>query len=285
MRKIQTNDNSFLMSLQNDYAFRALLGEERNKPVLADLLRAIISDPVENITLMNTHMTRGFEPEKEPILDIRASIAPNVQVDIEMQGWPFHAMPRRSIYYWSRIFANLQVGKGYDTLNRVIAINILNYSIIPIQDIHFCFQIREKENGYKLSDVLEIHVIELPKIHVIKEQGNNSHLIQWIRFLRAETEKELIMAAEGNVALKKAYQELKNISKDEQARWEYEKREIFLMDQITLKNEGRREGLQEGIETTKFQTVKNMIEMGFDDTTIAKATELTPEEIKKIRES
>lgn len=51
MREIQTNDNLFLMSLQNDYAFKALLGEERNKTILADLLRAIISDPVE----MNTH--------------------------------------------------------------------------------------------------------------------------------------------------------------------------------------------------------------------------------------
>lgn len=108
------------------------------------------------------------------------------------------------------------------------------------------------------------------------------------------------MAAEGNVALKKAYQELKNISTDEQARWEYEKREIFLMDQITLKNEGRQEGMEEGrkeglqegmekgiekgAEIAKIQTVKNMIEMGFDDTVIAKVTDLPPEEIQKIRE-
>jgi len=259
VRKIQTNDNSFLMSLQNDYAFRALLGEERNKDILTDLLRAIISDPVENITLMNTHMTRGFEPEKEPILDIRASIAPNVQVDIEMQGWPIKAMPRRSIYYWSRIFANLQAGKGYDTLNRVIAINILNYSIIPIKDIHFCFQIREKDYDCKLSEVLEIHVIELPKIDVVERQGKNNHLIQWIEFLRAETEQEVIMAAEGNAALKKADQELKIISKDEQARWEYEKREIFLMDQITLKNEGRQEGIEEGRETASDRKLSTEI--------------------------
>ncbi|WP_242832522.1 PD-(D/E)XK nuclease family transposase [Desulfosporosinus orientis] len=83
----------------------------------------------------------------------------------------------------------------------------------------------------------------------ISRDQNNS-VVEWMEFLDAKSKGVIEMLAEKNKDIKKAYDLLKIISKDEKARMLYEAREAELRDQLTrmksAENKGREEGEAEG---------------------------------------
>ena len=53
MAEIITRDSRFLMSPQNDFAFKVLFGSEESVHLLSSLLESITGDPYPDITLKN----------------------------------------------------------------------------------------------------------------------------------------------------------------------------------------------------------------------------------------
>ncbi|TKI42889.1 ATPase, partial [Bacillus mycoides] len=68
----------------------------------------------------------------------------------------------------------------------------------------------------------------------------------------------------------------------------YEAREKALMDEAAkfahARNEGKKEGIQEGVQQGKIQMIKGMYELGVPLETIAKASKLGIDEVKRILE-
>ena len=81
-------------------------------------------------------------------------------------------------------------------------------------------------------------------------RDENNSVVEWMEFLDAKSKGVIEMLAEKNKDIKKAYDLLKIISKDEKARMLYEAREAELRDQLTrmksAENKGRVEGREEG---------------------------------------
>jgi predicted transposase/invertase (TIGR01784 family) len=159
--------------------------------------------------------------------------------------------------------------------------------------VHTSFHITEDETNKKLTDVLEIHYLELPKLfdsNILKDE--NEPIIQWMMFLQARNKEAFAMLAEKNEKIRKAYNILEVISKDDNARAAYEAREAELHDQMTrlksAKEEGIKEGLEKGLEKglkeATIKNAKNFLIMGLDINMVAKGTGLSVEEILKIKE-
>ena len=106
----------------------------------------------------------------------------------------------------------------------------------------------------------------------------NNELWAWRTFLGAETEEEMIMAAEASEAVHEAYNKLKVISQDPEIRAYSEARELWLIDQTIRENEARREGREEAIR----EMIINMNKSGMPIESIAAIANLSPEEIRKI---
>jgi predicted transposase/invertase (TIGR01784 family) len=87
-------------------------------------------------------------------------------VDVEMQIGNLGNMERRSTYYACRMFGDQNITSGrYQNLNRVIAINVLDFNRIKhIKRYHTKFRLRETQENIDLTDAIEIHFIELPKL-------------------------------------------------------------------------------------------------------------------------
>ncbi|APO42858.1 hypothetical protein BS614_01370 [Paenibacillus xylanexedens] len=93
-------------------------------------------------------------------------------------------------------------------------------------------------------------------------------------------------------ALKKAMNLLKELSEDEEFRQQYEARQKFLRDQVSMMEGAREEGLKKGIEEgikegeaeSKRKIAMNMLNLGLDRETIVKATGLTSAEVKAIQQ-
>ncbi|MDD3052062.1 MAG: Rpn family recombination-promoting nuclease/putative transposase [Candidatus Cloacimonetes bacterium] len=283
-RRIKNGDAPYILSPKNDYVFRYLFGEEGNEELLTSLISAILGWKITHATIKNPYILKLYYDTKECILDIKAEIDENVQVDIEMQLWRSPKLLNRILLYWSRLYASqMKAGDGYHVLKKTISILILDDDPYHTNDFHVCSRIRNFEEMFELTDLLEIHILELPKLHKRREQDTNDKLIPWMNFLYAQTREELDMASEANPVIRKAADMLMAMSRDEEERLRYEAREEFLLDQQYGLQAARGEGIEEGILKNKQETARKLIKKGMDDQFIREITGLELEEISSIR--
>ncbi len=186
-------------------------------------------------------------------------------------------------YLLSLYNGQIKSGDTYDKLKKCITINIVDFKCLPTNKVHSSFHIVEDETKEKLTDVLEIHYLELPKLFESNiKKDENEEIIQWMMFLETKNKEGFEMLAKKNDKIKKAYSILEVISKDDIKRAAYEAREAELHDQMTRLKSAREEGREEGRIEEKLNNAKNLILLGVDVETVAKGVGLSIEEIKKI---
>ena len=126
-------------------------------------------------------------------------------------------MDRRTLFYWSRIYnRGIIKGEDYSNLNKVITINILDFNFIDLDKFHTEFTLRESEyTDYKLTDVLEIHFIEMPKFKNLNNKDlENDKLQRWLMFLRNDiSESELEELIDMDNDIKKAEERLEYLDR------------------------------------------------------------------------
>jgi predicted transposase/invertase (TIGR01784 family) len=286
----ECNDD-FIMSPKVDFVFKLIFGDEKNKDVLVAFLSAVLKLPKEEfkgIELLNTELLKEFKEDKKGILDVRVRTKNNEHIDIEIQVLPTQFMAERSLFYWSKMYRS-QVGPGetYDKLKKCIAINIVDFERIPLEKIHTKFHILEDETGYKLTDVLEIHFLELPKLARLSTiKDIDDPILEWLKFIDAKSKEGMEMLAEKNENIKTAYEILQRVSKSKEARMAYEARQAEIMDQLTrektAKEEGKEEGIKQGIEKGRKEVAENLLDL-LDDETISAKTGLSVEFVKGLR--
>ena len=85
-----------------------------------------------------------------------------------------------------------------------------------------------------MTDILEVHFLEIVKLADLEiQRDENDPVVEWMEFLDAKSKGVIELLAEKNQDIKKAYDLLQIISKDEKARMLYDAREAELRDQLT----------------------------------------------------
>ena len=164
------------LKVKNDFIFRKLFGDEKNKDILISFLNAVMelddSRKLEDIELVDgTELYKESIDDKLGILDIRARTAYGEHINIEVQLVNQHNMDKRTLFYWSKIFTEqLKAGQPYNELRKTITINILDFNYIETEKYNTVFHLWEDSNkDCKLTDVLEIRFLELL---IINEKKN-----------------------------------------------------------------------------------------------------------------
>ena len=289
------------LQLTNDYIFKRLFSKKGNEDILKDLLEGILEIPIKEVEVMQeVELERVDIKDKLGVLDIKAIINENITVNIEMQIVDEKNMIERTLYYWAGLYyTGLKRGKDYKLNNKVITINILMYNIFKKENYHTIATIRDNENKEKITDKLEIHFIELPKFLKSKENGNRK-LRQWLEFICNKRKGEIEMAVRENEKIAKASQEWEYLRGDEAV-----KRMAFLREKWerdwnsgmhSAEEEGIEKGMKKGIKKgikegekrgKKLKTEEiamKMLRKGIEGATIEEVTNLTLEEIEKIKE-
>lgn len=140
-----------------------------------------------------------------------------------------------------------------------------------------------------LSDILEIHFIELKKFSKIKKDINNP-LHRWLLFLINPEDKVLEEIEMADPKIKKARGVLNYLSEDEEVIRLAELRKKKIMDEISRlegakeegKKEGKREGKEEGHYEEKIEVVRNAILLNLPIDQIVTLTGLSEDVIKEI---
>jgi predicted transposase/invertase (TIGR01784 family) len=275
-------DDGFLMSPKVDFVFKLIFGDEKNKDLLIAFLSAVLGVPAgdfDGIEIINSELLREFA---EGILDVRVKTKQGKQIDIEIQILPTEFMPARTMFYWSKMYTSqVKPGDTYDMLQKCITINIVDFKCTPLKKLHSSYHLTEDATGYRLTDILEVHFLEMPKLvdpEIPREE--NDHVVEWMEFLDAKSKGVLEMLAEKNKDIKKAYDILQIISQDEKARMLYDAREAELRDQLTRMKSAENKGKAEG----KAEVAKNLLDLGIEISTVANATGMTEEEVKLLKD-
>ena len=130
-----------------------------------------------------------------------------------------------------------------------------------------------------MTEDLEIHIIEIPKINRMLENGK---LKKWILFLENPEGEETKRMAEKEKEIKEAIETLEDISSDETKERIAELRQKYIMDTKSQIRTAEEKGLKKGIEKRNIEIAKKMLQENIAIETMIKITGLTKEEIEKI---
>ena len=272
-----------LLDPKVDFVFKNIFGSPKHPRILISFLNAILK-PVNKITsveIKGTDLEKQFIDDKYSRLDIKAETNNNEIINIEIQLKNEYNMIKRSLYYLSKMYEE-QLGEGedYSKLNRTVCINILNFKYLKTEKFHTGYRLKELETNEELTDVIEMHFIEIPKLH--EESDEKDMLSVWTEFLR-DPESEKVRSLEMRIEeIREAKDELIRLSNDDEQRELYEMRSKILKDKISALNEAERRGIEKGIEQRNIEIAKNLLDV-LDDETISLKTGLTIEKIQQLR--
>lgn len=223
-----------------DFVFKRIFASEGNKDVLLAFLNRIFLDagdlPLEEVVLLNPYTDKDDPLDKQAIFDIWAKTVDGKLINIEMQLFNKYDIEKRTLYYWSKRYAGqLQVNGKYIDLKKCVTINILNYKVLPNEHTHSVFHLREDSSGAPLTDDIEIHFLELPKLNQPLIPGEGG-LVNWLLFLKGIDYSDWEVLQMNEPALKKAMETLEFLSQDSEARRKYEDRQKFLMDEASQRD-------------------------------------------------
>ncbi|MBP3596170.1 MAG: Rpn family recombination-promoting nuclease/putative transposase [Clostridia bacterium] len=271
----------------NDFVFKKLFGAEKNVDILKDLIQAILPDLSIHTIKINKDVSleRKFLTDKLGILDIIAELNDNSKINIEMQVENIYNTIDRSLFYNAGLHhESLKKGESYNSSFKTIGIWITNFDVFETGPFHEIAKLKRDYENTILTNKFELHYIQLTKFKA-KCKRISTKLDQWLTFIINEKLEEIKMV--DNEYIKKAEEELEYLSGDEETKRLAFLRDKAIRDEISLKEgakeEGRREGIQKGKKEANIEIAKKMLENNIEISIISKITELSEEEILKLK--
>ena len=243
-----------LLNPKIDFVFKKIFGSEKHPGVLISFLNAVLK-PKNNITdveIKNTDIDKSYIEDKFSRLDVKAVTSKNEIINIEIQLKNEYNMIQRSLYYWSKLYEEqLEEGDRYDKLCRTVCINILDFKYLKNDRFHNGYRLKEVETNEELTDLEEIHFIEIPKLSEDSDEKD----------------------------------ELYRLSMDEKERALYFIREKSIRDEISAlanaEEKGMERGIKKGERNKAIEIAKSLLDV-LDIETISIKTGLSIKEIEDI---
>ncbi len=227
-----------------DYAFKRVFGDQRNADLLIHLVNSVLRlpDPIVTIEILNPFNEKDLAEDKLAVLDIKARDQTGRLLNVEMQL----ALPRhfrgRILYYWAGLYRQqIAEGERYDQLRPAVTICLLNQRLFSeVEDYHMAFDLYNMANGLRFTDLIQIHLLELPKFRRTREELRNA-LDKWLYFFRyAETmDPRALPAALEESVYQRAVRELEMLTKDDLERERYEARVKGIRDHLSFVEDAR----------------------------------------------
>ena len=184
----------------NDFIFKKLFGEKEDEPILLSFLNAVLKRThkekiVEIEILDNKELTKELLEDKTGRIDVRARTSNGEQIDIEVQLSNQANMEKRTLFYWGKLYLEgIKQGQDYKSLSKVITINLLDFNFLETQSYHSSFHLWEDfEKEYMLTDLIEIHFIELPKYRNLASKNYKEEALhRWLEFLQKDVSNDIL---------------------------------------------------------------------------------------------
>jgi len=179
---ILIKNSNILLKPKYDVVFQSLFSD-KNKKETGYLISAILDKNVEVIKV-NTEFSniREFPEEKIGRLDLLAETSENELVHIELQLVDKKNTIDRLLYSMcENLSKQLNRGDDYKKIRKTITIALLDFELDELKDID------EMHSAWKwmcdekvLTNIQELHIIQMTKAKYEYEKNKNNILAQWI---------------------------------------------------------------------------------------------------------
>uniref|UniRef100_UPI003F4BCDB6 Rpn family recombination-promoting nuclease/putative transposase n=1 Tax=Brachyspira catarrhinii TaxID=2528966 RepID=UPI003F4BCDB6 len=291
----------------NDYFVRYLLGSLGNEDILENIVNCVLRDSgfqeVHNLEIINPHNLPENINLKESVLDVKAITKDNKKIIIEIQLSGNIDFVKRIFYYISKnIVSELNENESYDIISQVISINFVNFNMDFYDEgkAHRCFKLIDTENHKVSLDMMQMHIIEVPRFIKILNNSNindikKSKILSWIEFFTVkDLDKVKDKLKEANSIMSKVIDKYERFISSEEEMEVYNARDAFLYGQTIMLKKEREEGIKEGIEqgmekgiekgekNKALSIAKSLKKSGLDIKFISDNTGLSIEEVEKL---
>ena len=285
-------NESINYTLKNDYLFKRLLGAEENKDILQDLLEVILDIPhkdIEEIELLDKELKKDQLEDKTGILDVKVRLKNKTIINIEIQALWDDSFINRTLFYWAKIYIEeFKQGEDYSSLNKCITINIVGKGFKLNNKIHSRYCLKDIETDEILTDILEIHFLNLEKARELK--NIDDPLVRWLLFIDSNSKEERAMLAANSPVLKILNEKIDILTLSPTEKKLYESRMKLKSDIVSISNsqfnkgleKGIEKGIKEGIKEGNIKTARRMKKARCEVSFIMEMTGLTQEEIEKL---
>nr|WP_269205719.1 Rpn family recombination-promoting nuclease/putative transposase [Clostridium botulinum] len=278
---------TYLLSPKVDFVFKRIFGNEKHPEILISFLNAVMKpkDLIESVQIKNSDIEKEHIEDKYSRLDIKAITNKGEYINIEIQVKNEYNMIKRSLYYWSKMFENQIVeGDNYNKLKKTVCINILDFKYLKNDRFHNAYRLKEINTNEELTDTMELHFIEIPKLRKLNDSEDVSDMLEaWVAFIQ-NPDSEIVEKLEmSKKEIKEAKSELVRMSGDSKERYMYEKRKESILEKVSLIESAEQKGIEKGKKEEKILIAKNAINNKLDDNTIQIITGLPLEEIRELR--
>ncbi|MBR1701865.1 MAG: Rpn family recombination-promoting nuclease/putative transposase [Lachnospiraceae bacterium] len=206
----------FVSLKRDEFAFREVFGEETvRKQFISDVTGIPLKD-IRSVRIVSPVLRKRARKQKQGILDLALTLNDDTRIDIEVQLRSQKFWIKRNLFYLSHLYADeLWAGEDYDKLKKSITISILDFKLLQGSEYHWVYTLRD-QGGKELTDLLEVHIIEL-----CKDLTEESPVNGWIRLFNAETKEELAMVKKlnRNAGIAKAVEVLEKLGIERSLSW------------------------------------------------------------------
>ena len=278
----------FEVTLKNDYLFKRLLGAEENKAILQDLLEVILDIPhkeIEEIELLDKELKKDQLEDKTGILDVKIRLKNRTIINIEIQALWDDSFINRTLFYWAKIYIEeFKQGEDYSSLNKCVTINIVGKGFKLNNKIHSRYCLKDIETDEILTDILEIHFLNLEKARELK--NIDDPLVRWLLFIDSNSKEERAMLAANSPVLKILNEKIDVLTLSPTEKKLYESRMKLKSDIVSISNsqfnKGLEKGIEKGIKEGNIKAARRMKKARCEVSFIMEMTGLTQEEIEKL---
>ena len=279
------NDTQTL-TLRNDYLFKLLLGSEENKACLQDFLECVLDIPagmIEGLELLDKELAKDVVTDKSGILDVKIRLNNGTAIDIEIQNsWSLEFIPR-TLFYWAKMYSeDFKEGEPYTSLTKCITINLVSQGFKLNNQIHSAYRILEQQSYQQLTELLEIHFLNLSLAgqFVIQKDSTEKQqkLINWLQFINTDDKEVRTMLAMTSPILQMLNEKIDVLSLTPEERKLYESRMKLKSDIATISEVQFNAGRQEG----KLETARILKQLGDSVQKIMQATGLSQAEVEAL---
>ncbi len=268
------------VDVKNDVAFRKIFGNENRKEVLISFLNAVLllenDRKIVSVDILTPYQLPALKGGKVTIVDVKAKDQSDKNYIVEMQVADVDGFDKRVLYYASKSYSS-QIDRGdlYEQLNPTFFIGILDFEATKNKDYISRHKIIDIITGENFIKDIEFNFIELPKFNK-RETELTSVIEQWVYFIKNAEDLELIPESVKDEGLKSAYQDAD--------KYNWTKAELEAYDYALMREQDDRGRMSFAQRKVREDIARSLFKTGLSTQEIAVHTQLTTEQVEKLRE-
>jgi len=276
----------------DDILFKHIFADRNDTKPLRSFLAATLDLPageLDKIIVRDPQVHPHTEDAKTIIFDARLTTASGREIEVEIQLISNPDFPKRLAYYASTMLANeLKHGEDYHHLRQAITVAITDFTLTGLDDdrYHHRFHLNDDENpGICLTDVLEIDLLEIPKL---PKQPDGTLLWPWLRFIGALNQEEMRQAMMLDTTIYQAGDKAQEFTDEGYDAWVARRKLITEFDIKSYfeygHDQGHAEGLAEGAHAKQLELAQSMLAKGLTPETVADLAQLALTEVTQLQQ-